>query len=150
MSTLQSHCSHTLRPYHSRPALQSPYDYGGKSATFNTYGISYSHVCGRMVGYQFSVPNTFCTGSRSIDSYYVDGVSLIHGPPGARQHIWTFAAGYSEDNYLGCPCTNRLNAVAAIPSFVGNDFFCESGTPGNMLSDNGYFPDDPLWVPSLL
>ena len=83
-----------------------PYDYGGKSATFNTYRISYSHVCGWVVGYQFSVPNAFRTGSNSIDSYYVDGVSLIHGPPGARQHIWTFAAGYSEDNYLVCPCTN--------------------------------------------
>ena len=119
-------------------------DYGCKSAMFNTYGMSYSHVCGRMVGYQFSVPYAFQTGSSSIDSHYVDGVSLTHGPPGARQHIWTFAVGYREDNELACPCTNRLTAVAAIPSFVGNDFFCESGNP-IILSDGGLYPDDPLW-----
>ena len=32
-------------------------------------------------------------GNKIIDSQYVDGLSLTHGVPGSRQHIWTFASG---------------------------------------------------------
>ena len=33
--------------------------------------------------------------SANINSNYVDGVSLTHGVPPLREHIWTFAAYYS-------------------------------------------------------
>ena len=116
------------------------------SATYSTYGIHYSRVCGRVRGYQYTGPTAFHTLNSSIDSYYLSGVSLTHGPPGARQHIWSFAAGWGEGypHSLGCPCANRLSALARVPSFVGNDFFCESGNPV-VYSASGFYPNDPLW-----
>ena len=65
------------------------------SAVYSTYRISYSHVCGRVLGYADYSPDAFFR-PQTIEDRYVDGVSLTHGPPGARQHIWTFAAGLFE------------------------------------------------------
>ena len=125
--------------------------YGCLSATFNTYGIRYSQVCGRIIVYQFSSPDAFYlfhTLARSIESYYVDGVSLTHGSPGARQHIWSFAAAFREitGSYTCClcPCANRNTQTVPVPSFVGNDFFCESGNAATGWSEVLY-SSDPLW-----
>ena len=99
--------------------------------------ISYTQVCGRVVGYKYATPDgidqTRGTGHDDINSHYVDGVSLTHGFP--RQHIWTFMAGYSENTprlRVNCPCTN--GTIQTVQSFIGNDYYCESGNP-----------DDPLW-----
>ena len=125
--------------------------YGCSSAKFNTSGIRYSQVCGRIIGYQFSSPDAvylFDTKARSIESYYVDGVSLTHGPPGARQHIWSFAAAFKESTYscCVCPCANRNTQTAPVPSFVGNDFFCESGNKATEWSNHEVlYTSDPLW-----
>ena len=116
------------------------------SATFNTHEIPYNQVCGRVTGYQLGGTQGFHGNESSINSPYVDGVRVTHGSP--RQHIWTFAAGYAEITntsirYL-CPCSlNSING-ARIPSFVGNNYFCDTGT----VTYNGgtsLFPDDPLW-----
>ena len=48
------------------------------SATYNTYDIHYSHVCGRVRGYEFQTAFGFSTSNSSIDSYYLSGVSLTH------------------------------------------------------------------------
>ena len=79
----------------------------------------------------------------------MDGVSLTHGSPEARQHIWTFAAGIWENNpstfpSSSCPCADRATALSVVPSFVGNDYFCESGNPSSRES-NTIFANDPLW-----
>ena len=117
------------------------------SAMFSTYDISYNHVCGRVRGYHYSTTLGFGTSNSSIDSFYVDGVSLTHGPPGARQHIWSFAAGYGEHNIYdnGCPCANLSRPLARVPFFVGNDFFCESGNPVAYSGRGGLYQNDPLW-----
>ena len=112
------------------------------SVTFSTNSISYSQVCGRVIGYQYGRPEAMHRSSGSIDTYYVEGISITHGSP--RQHIWSLAAGYYETgtNYLLCPCNN--GSTASVPSFVGDDYFCESGNP---LSGwpRGLYTDDPLW-----
>ena len=118
---------------------------GCASTIYSTYGISYSQVCGRVVGFQQTAPDAFGGSTESIEGPYVDGVSLTHGPPGARQHIWSFAAGLSElvqPSYptLSCPCVSGTTA----PSFVGNDYFCESGNPVTTLASMLY-ASDPLW-----
>ena len=71
--------------------------------------------------------HAFWKYTEGIDSYYVDGVSLTHGAPGKRQHIWTFAAGLAELNntrhlLLKCPCDISRN-YDRVPAFVGNDYF---------------------------
>ena len=123
--------------------------HGCDSVTYSTFGINYSHVCGRVIGYQYYSTDAFGPGSQTIEGYYVDGVSLTHGPPGLRQHIWTFAAGLVENNSsryprYSCPCADRVTALSIVPSFVGNDYFCESGNPEPEYS-NTLYANDPLW-----
>ena len=110
---------------------------------YNTYGISYNHVCGRVIGYQYHSVDAFgqLVGPQTIEGHYVDGVSLTHGPPGERQHVWTFAAGISETTHSSsCPCAGGV----AAPTFVGNDYFCESGNPATRWTYILY-ASDPLW-----
>ena len=117
------------------------------SLTFLVNALDYSKVCGRIIGYQFSSTNAF--GYRNdppnIDTYYVDGVSLTHGNP--RQHIWTFAAaaGETSDPDYICPCTNANTSSTAAPppAFVGNDYFCDTGS--STVSGSSFYYDDPLW-----
>ena len=115
---------------------------GCLSAVYSTYGIIYNHVCGRVIGYAYNSPDAF-HGPQTIEDSYVDGVSLTHGLPGARQHVWTFVAGVFESlasNPDTCPCVGGRDP----PSFVGNDYFCESGNPGSGTG-NILYASDPLW-----
>jgi len=108
---------------------------GCLSAVYNTYGISYSHVCGRVIGYQYASPDGF-QGTPDIEGPYVDGVSLTHGEPGTRIHIWTFGAYWPPAGHNMCG--------ADPPPFVGNDYFCDSGSQPNHFSSILY-ASDPLW-----
>ena len=117
------------------------------STFYNTGGSQYSRVCGRVRGYQFAATGAFDQAARGIDSYYVEGVSLTHG--GSRTHVWTFAAGLSElydgrYNNNFCPCVTA--ATRQPPTFVGNDYFCESGLNTTWVDNqNIFYPADPLW-----
>ena len=117
------------------------------SVFFPVTGGDYTRVCGSIIAYQHSQTDAFETyhlgEATTIDGPYVSGVSLTHGSP--RQHIWTFAAGATEDQPTwndACPCDATI--VIAIPPFVSEDYFCESGvnfgSPGSQ-----FYPDDPLW-----
>ena len=139
-----------LTSYSKRTCGQSLTTYGGcSSTTFSVGGLPYSRVCGRIRGYQFGATSAFYTSGQSIDSYYVEGVSLTHGVAGSRQHIWTFAAGLSEATTRyrneGCPCDTAPYSV--VPAFVGNDYFCESGlhSEWNLDIHSVFYPDDVLW-----
>ena len=117
------------------------------SAMLPTQGIQYSQVCGRIIGYQFGHPQAFrFTQGRTIDEQYVDGVSLTYGSP--RQHIWTFANALDEvgAGYNGsrCTCTDSLRPNPP-PSFVGNDYFCETGASPGQRWSHTFYADDPLW-----
>ena len=119
---------------------------GCDGVTYSTGSDQYNQVCGRIIGYQSGIPYAFdpFAGNSSIDGVYVVGVSVTHGSP--RQHIWTFAGGYDElHSRFGCPCITGSTNGNHIPSFVGQNYFCESGItqyPGRIL----FYPDgDPLW-----
>ena len=119
------------------------------STFYNTSSSLYNRVCGRVRGYQRGGTDAFRLASAGIDSFYVDGVSLTHGPSGSRTHIWTFASGLAEvyGGVFGnefCPCSTSFGSPP--PSFVGNDYFCESGL-NSVWNENvpPFFPDDPLW-----
>ena len=69
---------------------------------------------------QVGSPEAFLGSGQSINSVYVDGVSIMHGSP--RQHIWTFAGGVGEQNAnveATCPCVSGSTNGARIPSFAG-------------------------------
>jgi len=121
---------------------------GCLSAVYNTYSISYNRVCGRVIGYGHTSPDAFgqYAGPQTIEGPYVDGVSLTYGPPGARHHLWTFAGGLFENSqatYLRytCPCVSGR----AAPTFVGNDYFCESANPSITTWADILYASDPLW-----
>ena len=117
------------------------------SVFFPVSGGNYTSVCGSIRAYQYGQPYAFYAFHTrqvtTIEGAYVSGVSLTHGSP--RQHIWTFAAGYSEDQttetYV-CPCDATYSI--SIPPFVGGDYFCESGVNSG-YPYNRLYSEDPLW-----
>ena len=114
-----------------------------EGVTYNTGGEQYHQVCGRIIGYQVGPPSTFRGSNFSINDFYFEGVSLTHGFP--RQHIWTFSAGADEQIFT-CPCVTGSTAQNRIPSFVGQNYFCESGLTRWNGTTGVFWPDgDPLW-----
>ena len=122
---------------------------GCSSASFSTYNISFSHICGRIIGYQFGSPDAFAAYTRSfytrIEDPYFDGVVITRGTE--KEHVWTFSGSVSEsttDDFLDdvCPCTNARSTQSE-PPFVGTDYFCETAVSGDF--DTVLYPDDPLW-----
>ena len=98
-------------------------------------------MCGRARGYQKGSPDAF-DGS-TIDSTYVDGLSITHGNP--HQHIWTYAVGLTDSGNQpagNCPCVVTLGQTS--PSFVGSNYYCESGVL-DYYSANSYYFSDLLW-----
>ena len=118
-------------------------DSGCYSASFSANEMTYQNVCGRARAYQKGTPDAFYFHDSPIDSHYVEGLSITHGNP--RQHIWTYACGTSErSNYTmsNCPCAVIPGPTP--PSYVGSNYYCESGAE---FSGNGndYYFSDPLW-----
>ena len=122
---------------------------GGCTAFINypVHGIAYKNICGRALGYQYGTTEAFrgyaSSGQSTRASRYADGLLVTRGT--ARHHVWTFAAGLSKDyNYppWNCPCA--LYPGPAGPSFVGQNYFCESGDIGTWQYSR-WFLDDPLW-----
>ena len=84
------------------------------------------------------------TMSRSLDRVYVDGISVTLGSP--RKHLWTYAIGLSDDGdfpAFNCPCAKYPGPEP--PSFVHNDYYCESGSTGTVLNGARVYTEDPLW-----
>ncbi len=106
------------------------------------YSAEYTffEVCGKITAYQVGVTDAF-----DYD-FGFDGISLIYGNP--RQHIWTFVSAQSEVAHPSriCPCTNINEASSARspPAFVGNDYFCDTGSNDSAIY-NLFYGDDPLW-----
>ena len=123
---------------------------GCSSAILPVQGVQYSRVCGKVIGYQQRSPDAFHPynngGQITIDSYYVDGISLTHGTSPTR-HIWTFAAAlheYNSHTSSVCPCTNTSNSPPpAVPDFIGHDYFCDTGSENHF--QNIFYEADPLW-----
>ena len=119
---------------------------GCASVKFGFNDLKYTKVCGRAIGYQVGSPDAFGhvvhSPEDSIDSNYVDGLSITQGNP--RLHIWTYAACWNDMNQ--CPCQKGYIHQSA-PSYVGHDFYCESGTPTANLNvvPSNFYPDDALW-----
>jgi len=130
----------------SRNVCRSGDDSGCYPTIFTTYNITFNKICGQVTGYQKGFTSAFYStkfDTKSINNHYVDGVSLTLSNP--RKHVWTYAAGYSDDgNYLfnNCPCATTPGPDP--PTFVGNHYYCESGNTGG-ASSGLHYTTDPLW-----
>ncbi len=118
------------------------------SVSFSTHGTRYRRVIGKVIGYQDKTTDGFSVyhSNRGItlDGAYVDGVSITYGQP--RKRIWTFAAATDEVRSNGrvCPCTRpAYTYTGVVPPFVGNDYFCETGSRYTVHSI--FYDEDPLW-----
>ena len=152
MSNPSQHCPSVWREYTTPFRVCGRRSSSGscEGLSYTTGRVQYDQVCGRIIGYTIGNPEAFISGnSRSIHSFYVDGVSVTHGSP--RKHIWTFANGLDEQRTIPistCPCVTGSTGGSRIPSFVGQNYFCETGrTRWTGDNDQGvFFPDsDPLW-----
>ena len=121
------------------------------SNSFSVHGLRYHLVYGRVIAYQNGRPIAFAQQHYNrIDQAYVYGVSLTHGQ-NPRKHIWTFAGAVDETtNYptYKCPCINRYMSQSSshIPSFIGNDYFCDTSLSSSFSSySKAFYPSDPLW-----
>ena len=117
--------------------------------TFPVHGVRYSKVCGRVNAYQYYSTDAFqpyfYNRALTIDSAYVDGVSLTHGQY-PRQHIWTFASALDEirSQQYTCPCSKTTTTyTGAVPPFIGQDYFCDTGSRYHYV--NRVYSQDPLW-----
>ena len=112
---------------------------------YTTGSEQYDKVCGRIIGYQSASPSLFTGAGQSIDTFYLDGVSVTHGSP--RQHIWSFGGGVDEVSSIwACPCVTGSTTASRIPSFVGQNYFCEAGITRWDGRTFVLFPNgDPLW-----
>ena len=125
----------------------------------HVYG-NYNAVCGRIKAYQYGTGNAFESGAAGINEPYLTGISLTHGGSlgdtiADATHIWSFAVGQTQFQMIGggavdtgasCPCDGGDPS----PSFVGEDYFCDSriitdisGDPS--MFDTTFFNRKPLW-----
>ena len=159
MSDPTQQCPSSLRLYSANGvrACGRPSSMGEFSCSSLTFASGssrqYSKVCGQVIGYQVGGTDVFANQQNSIDTGYVDGVSITYGSS-PRTHIWTYAAGLSEQllvtsETFSCPCVVAGSSFMpqTPPSFVGNNYYCESGNPSSTFehTDVLRYTSDPLW-----
>ena len=109
-------------------------------------GISYSQICGKVAAYQYTAPDAVSNRAQknNLNSYYLDGISITRGSP--RQHVWSLMVGLFENSVprrsdmSNCPCATG----SPVQSFIGNNYFCESGNP-NTTFQGKLYTNDVLW-----
>ena len=109
------------------------------SASFSISSDPYTRVCGRVIGYQFASPDAF--GSTANNG---DGIHITHGEQ--HHHIWSYVAAVTENRsrqkQSNCPCSTEAGRSSR--SFVGDNYYCESGNPTDTWQHQLY-SNDPLW-----
>ena len=126
---------------------------GCKSIFFPVHYLPYTRVCGRVIAYQEGTADAFWQyyrdNTKTVDDDYIDGITISVGYP--RTHVWSFAASNTEggegaDSEYSCPCARTdVPTEGVVPPFVGDDFFCESGTANGWGQRGVLYQDDPLW-----
>ena len=143
MSDATQSCPSGLRYFSSgsvRACGSNNFHRSGCSASviYPSNGISYTQICGRITAYQYGNTDAI-DGPNNINANYLEGVSITRGSP--RQHVWSFLASYNEAS-TQCPCATSSSFSPR--SFMGNNYFCESGNPNSGWSLSLYTAD-PLW-----
>ena len=122
------------------------------SVTFPTFNYRYTHVCGRAVGFSYYHPCAFFSTefgqswSQGFDGAYVSGLSITHGAPGInRTHIWTYAGGFQESSSHVCNCPCAKSPGRSPPSYVSDNYYCESATQYPPPRPRHWYTNNTLW-----
>ena len=119
---------------------------GCTSIEYSASDVTYSSVCGKVIAYQVGTTEAFSRliviSSLTVDSQYLDGISLTHGNP--REHIWSFAMGVTESrtDRFGCPC-NTGSTISVTNTFIGTNYFCDSAA--SSIASGMRYPNNPLF-----
>ena len=121
------------------------------STTVSVRGRTYSQVCGKITAIQKGSTDGLRPSANGAGLFgrYVDGVSLTHGSS-PRTHIWTFVSGQSQvpssevDEREYCPSLVDLYPTF-VPDFVGNNYFCDSGSTSTTIDGSQFYTSRPLW-----
>ena len=72
-------------------------------------------------------------------------MSISHGAPDHRNHIWTYAGGYQEaaSHVCNCPCAKSPGTPP--PAFVGVNHYCESATEYQPPTPKRWYTNNTLW-----
>ena len=111
---------------------------------FPVHGIPYSHVCGRALGYSYNAPCAFYFNTRPLSQHYLTGLSITQGVLNdSNSHIWSYAAGYSEELSFAynCPCAKRPGYSPQ--SYVGGDYYCDTATV--IKGTHLWYTNNTLW-----
>ena len=109
---------------------------GASSAVFNTQGFAFTEVQAELTAQQHASMDAFRT-SIGIDDYYVDGLSLTLGQTaGSREHLYTWAVGLYQSSTTSHSCPGIGGNQPS--SFVGADYFCQSGISGSSWNTQWY------------
>ena len=97
------------------------------SVPLETYGVTYTDVCGSVRGYQAGATVAF-DSKADINSPYLSGVSItrtVTGPE-KRRHVFSLAVGEAEKStsLYACPCNEGATSHKP-PAFVGDDYYCQ-------------------------
>ena len=111
---------------------------------FPVNGLSYSHVCGRALGYSFHQPCALYHNTRLIYQNYLTGLSITHGPLNENaNHVWSFVAGYREEGSQPCNCPCAKYPGNSPPSYVGTDYYCDTATV--TYGSSQWYTNNTLW-----
>ena len=132
-------------PYNKKWYCRRSVERGCSSVYFDTLGKEIREVCGMIEAYQYGSPDAFHSrSSYTINRPYIDGISITQGSP--RQHIWSYVVGIhniAHSSTSQCPCSSGGSGTASPPSFVGGDYYCDTGNPTATHAQVVY--PDRLW-----
>ena len=117
---------------------------GSCAAVFYLINRQYSRVCGRIIGYQVASPDAFHRfNNKNRD---LDGIIVSHGAE--HDYVWSFVGGLTENSSShtanNCPCS--AGGGTAPPTFIGDNYYCESGNPMDTFKTGGQlYSNDKLW-----
>ena len=115
---------------------------GCHSMVHESYGVTYSQVCGYARGYAYYAPDAF-RHDCSIEVLCVDGITLTYGD--LLSHLWTYVADFKEFGPYSCYNTTSQscsNTNTPTKDLVRTNFYCEAGT---LVPSEMWYTDDPLW-----
>ena len=116
-----------------------------RSTLIDSFGIAYSEVRGRLMGYQYHSADGFGDfPPNDLNLAYVDGLSITNSPNGSREHLFTYAMGFGTSGFDDSNCPG-VNGGQSPQSFVGSDYHCESGNTTGTGPGSQWFTSHPIY-----
>ena len=135
-----------------RACGKSTNGWGWNARSYSVQGVPYQRVCGKIIGFLYGSPDAYNRWNaqkwRTVNDVYFDGIDVVYGHynPNTNannyNHVWSNAATFCDQCGV-CPCMTNSGS-RTVPTFVGENQYCEGGGPSGSWSPT-LKPADPLW-----